>query len=434
MYLLQNIDVKGFWEDKSINFDFYKDQNFVIGVNGSGKTTLINLIGSVLYADFAVLDKIPFDSVTLTLVNAQNSNLVPIKIYVQKLLQKNSPYPDIILKVSKGKRTLFNLDLDQIEESNHFRYPTHIGRKMRRDWTAFANRYRINLKEIGINPKWLTVNRFRLSNLRSDDSSSVSLVDQKLKEIEERLIRYFSSLDNLYHELTEEFQKEIVKSLLFSQTSDEIANTIESINIEEEKKSLDEIFTLLKVKKSDFSTQLTAYFNSFQTSWEKFMDAGISIEEAEFILGVRRIHFMVDEYRKLRKKQVEIFKYRNQFVKELNALYMRKEIFINKKNEIKIRTTSGKEFNIHSLSSGEKQLLIILGEALIHENKPYIFIADEPELSLHLDWQEKLVLGLRNLNQNVQIIFATHSPDIVGQYENSIIEIEDLIKNEKKGK
>ena len=80
------------------------------------------------------------------------------------------------------------------------------------------------------------------------------------------------------------------------------------------------------------------------------------------------------------------------------------------------------------MSSGEKQLIIILGESLLQQSIPHIYIADEPELSLHVEWQEKLVSSLKELNPNSQIIFATHSPDIVSEFSKSVIKVEETIK------
>ena len=42
-----------------------------------------------------------------------------------------------------------------------------------------------------------------------------------------------------------------------------------------------------------------------------------------------------------------------------------------------------------------------------------VFIVDEPELSLHIDWQEKFVDAIQKANPNVQLILATHSPAII---------------------
>ncbi|HAM1800983.1 TPA: ATP-binding protein, partial [Listeria monocytogenes] len=54
----------------------------------------------------------------------------------------------------------------------------------------------------------------------------------------------------------------------------------------------------------------------------------------------------------------------------------------------------------------------------VNENKRGIFIVDEPELSLHLSWQKLFIEKTIELNKNIQFIFATHSPEIIGKYYN----------------
>jgi len=88
---------------------------------------------------------------------------------------------------------------------------------------------------------------------------------------------------------------------------------------------------------------------------------------------------------------------------------------------------SYRRLKLSELSSGEKQLLIILGQALLQEQKPTIFIADEPELSLHLKWQTSLTNAITSLNPKAQIIFATHSPDIVAAQQNKVIRMENML-------
>lgn len=70
--------------------------------------------------------------------------------------------------------------------------------------------------------------------------------------------------------------------------------------------------------------------------------------------------------------------------------------------------------NSISLSSGEKQLIILLTEALLQKSMPNIFIADEPELSLHIGWQRIIIEKILEMNPMAQIIVATHSPEIAG--------------------
>lgn len=79
------------------------------------------------------------------------------------------------------------------------------------------------------------------------------------------------------------------------------------------------------------------------------------------------------------------------------------------------------------LSSGEKQLLILLIEALLQRQQPYVFLADEPELSLHIAWQRNIISAIRSINPAAQIIVATHSPEIAGRFRGNIIDMEDLL-------
>ena len=104
----------------------------------------------------------------------------------------------------------------------------------------------------------------------------------------------------------------------------------------------------------------------------------------------------------------------------------RKEFHIDDRNELKVVTQSGKNLPLRLLSSGEKQLIIVLGEALLQQQKACIYIADEPELSLHVKWQESLVENLLALNENAQIVFATHSPDVVSVFGDKVFDMESV--------
>ena len=57
-------------------------------------------------------------------------------------------------------------------------------------------------------------------------------------------------------------------------------------------------------------------------------------------------------------------------------------------------------------------MLIILLTVLIQDQKNCILLMDEPEISLHYEWQKRLIEIIRELNPNVQLIIATHSPFI----------------------
>ena len=73
----------------------------------------------------------------------------------------------------------------------------------------------------------------------------------------------------------------------------------------------------------------------------------------------------------------------------------------------------GEELTAYQLSSGEKQMLVILLTVLVEDSQPYVLFMDEPEVSLHVDWQEQLIDLILKLNPNVQIILTTHSPAVI---------------------
>ncbi len=89
------------------------------------------------------------------------------------------------------------------------------------------------------------------------------------------------------------------------------------------------------------------------------------------------------------------------------------------------------EINWRDLSSGEKQLIIILLTVLLQRGEESILIMDEPEISMHIIWQSQLLDWIYQLNPNVQVIMSTHSPSIFGQgWANKIIYMEDILKKE----
>lgn len=93
---------------------------------------------------------------------------------------------------------------------------------------------------------------------------------------------------------------------------------------------------------------------------------------------------------------------------------------INFTNEtIEVNTPSGEKIGLASLSSGEKHLLYIFVQALLVGESSLMI--DEPEISMHVDWQLSLVNSLRALNENAQLIFATHSPEIMANISNDKI-------------
>lgn len=130
------------------------------------------------------------------------------------------------------------------------------------------------------------------------------------------------------------------------------------------------------------------------------------------------------------KEKIDKLRYpQNRFLDMLNELFGETGKKVDRtKNEISFLLDNQIEIKPYQLSSGEKQLLIILLTVLIQDNKQAILFMDEPETSLHIDWQQKLIGYIRELNPNIQLIIATHSPAIIMEgWLDKVFNVSDII-------
>lgn len=143
---------------------------------------------------------------------------------------------------------------------------------------------------------------------------------------------------------------------------------------------------------------------------------------------LRRIKFIsetVEKYNDLRASSLaptrRYQKLVNQFLKDSG-----KEIWFNEEGYISVKLAGvGEERPISSLSSGEAQIFTILTHLSFNPlaERDNVFIIDEPELSLHVQWQEMFVDSVMSANPNIQYIMATHSPSIILERVANCIDI-----------
>lgn len=99
---------------------------------------------------------------------------------------------------------------------------------------------------------------------------------------------------------------------------------------------------------------------------------------------------------------------------------------IRQSNEIQFEQ-DGDILTPYQLSSGEKQMLVILLTVLVQDNQAYTLFMDEPEISLHVEWQQQLISLIRSLNPNAQIVLTTHSPALImNGWMDAVTEVSDI--------
>lgn len=155
---------------------------------------------------------------------------------------------------------------------------------------------------------------------------------------------------------------------------------------------------------------------------KRFLDYQVNI-------GNRMIELLTSGNPEDAIKATEVTKPKTLFQDMIDKLFDETKKTIDRKsNEIQFYQ-NGEILTPYQLSSGEKQLLVILMTVLVENQEHYALIMDEPEISLHIDWQQSLIKNIRTLNPNVQIILSTHSPALIMDgWIDRVTEVDDISK------
>ena len=120
----------------------------------------------------------------------------------------------------------------------------------------------------------------------------------------------------------------------------------------------------------------------------------------------------------------ELFERVSTFREMANSRFRHKRMTVNEKG-INVVTDEGRTLDLERLSSGEQHELVILYELLFRTKSNSLILIDEPELSLHVLWQEQFVKDLQVTAgvSNFRAIIATHSPEIIGDRWDLTVEL-----------
>jgi len=158
---------------------------------------------------------------------------------------------------------------------------------------------------------------------------------------------------------------------------------------------------------------------------KRFLDYQVNI-------GNRIIELLTSGDPEDQMKAAEVSAPKKQFQDMIDELFADTNKKIDRKsNEIQFVQTNGngttEMITPYQLSSGEKQMLAILLTVLVENREPYALLMDEPEISLHIDWQQRLIDLIRQLNPNAQIILSTHSPALIMDgWMSNVTEVGDI--------
>lgn len=232
-----------------------------------------------------------------------------------------------------------------------------------------------------------------------------------------------SILDSSVRRLNENNEVELtngIKDIVTFTFSPEDANFIPFYVIRSFDRPLIDFGLLKKIGDQDVRTELDWQLYQLQ---RRYLDYQVNI-------GNRIIELLTSGDPEKQMMAAEISKPKTKFQDLIDELFAETGKKINRKSNEILFEQDGDILTPYKLSSGEKQMLVILLTVLVQDNAHCALFMDEPEISLHIEWQQRLITLIRNLNPNVQIILTTHSPALImNGWVDAVTEVSDITTN-----
>lgn len=426
------------------DFTFFRNVSFIVGVNGSGKTTVLRLIQALLTPSLRELIILPFAEVSIIYEEGDTT----CKVYCTKshdavsigtshtrtelsfptidadeleyIIDRSDNNPDLFeefqLKnvnhevfqfISNINAPLF-LGLDRTYKgySDHSQYRYYI----QSGTTALKTRQGLRGKRIvqgslaaGLMESQALIQEAYRRLRRSEDK-----VSERLRE--SILISTFRYVEfDLPRDGQDPAPPDWGERSKMLQRKGELQAALRNIGLSGERvtKELDEFFTKLNTL--------------FASMSGKGQARGFNIEWLINRSQIDRLSALIKIIDDNRLEVARIYAPINTFLETLKGFYgdTKKSIQVDTVGQLSIVREDNAIVPIEALSSGERQLLIIFAHLLFNEygSRSNVFIIDEPELSLHLKWQENFVSKAIEVSPKTQLIMATHSPEIIAGFE-----------------
>lgn len=426
MYKITKVVIEGFWQEYKVDCSFFESVNIVIGMNGTGKTTFMNILNAALSVDSLSLYENEFEKITVSLAFGKSTRTIKVS------KKPGFPFPTVTYQIAQKS---FNFPLFPPADEN---------RNM-----SYARR-RINMDEIGkirgelsklVSLAALSVYRFR--SLESDTpertpSKKQGPVDARLDELMQELTKYQLELSMQARDISISLQKEVLMSLLYQPETEpnQVGYAID-FNAEQEKQNLTAAYRQLGVSGNTATKRIQEHIDAVDGSVKNIKEylrikdeseeKKVAAKNLDFtpLEANRRAHKVFDMSLEAEGKIDNVFSQINVFTKMLSDFITNKKFSFEAGKLVVLHGINS--IPVSRLSSGEKQLLILFIEALLQRTRPYVFLADEPELSLHIEWQRKILPAIKQLNPNAQVIVATHSPEIAAAYPEFIMDMEEIL-------
>ncbi len=415
--MIKKITVETLWGSFQLSTEFRKKVTIFAGNNGSFKSSLLDLLSAALRVDYDTLINYEFSRIIVTLGWDEAEELIVSRKVEEKGIS-------IVCKLGEMAESVYFIPGEELRTGLYYgNEQSPVAKKIKE---------RITVSWL---PEFRTARSSRYGRkarpARLHRESADSPINRKLDALMDRMANYLLSLNEQNNANIKTLQKDILTQMWSAVSAHEINDSlpIQEENIGEAQATLIKLFKTL-----NFPPETVEDILHKMTQLRKTLAAGNdqSDEVAQLYLRTRKLAESFVAYDSERKR---IFKYAFRFIETLNEFMPGKEFEFKSGHgngqkilDITLKGTST-HLELADLSSGEKQLIVLLAESLLQAGKPSLLIADEPELSLHISWQRKILRAILRLNPDVQIVVATHAPEIAAAFPENVINMKSVIRS-----
>lgn len=428
---LNRITIKKLYDHFDYDVTLNQDLTILYGSNGSGKTTILDIISKIVTGEIISLVNYKFDEITLYYKKDIEDSSIVIKSFGEYIYNEIPIEEDIYIgkkfeiTFNKKKYTIDNFGDN--DKTTHYTFLKEIKSTFNYVYLPINRKFSLN---DNINKR-----KFVSSKHRGEDSMDAVLT----------LIRgNFIDTSSKINYINDKFRNEILSNLIdfnMSNEKEDIFEYIKQIHYYKEhpqklRKLMNRYILFLidlNIIHERESVKYTNFIELYIIALEEFDDAdkGVPTDLILKLHEINKLQKTIELAKKVESEKNEIYNPIRLFLDIVNTFINssgtdEKQIIIGPRGIPRLRTKySEKGIPLKHLSSGEKQIITFFANLVFNVSKKGsgIFIVDEPELSIHLTWQSMFLEKALGINSNVQFIFATHSPEIIGPYYDKTVEL-----------
>ncbi len=420
---ITSIKIEGFKSSNvTATIDFKHAISILYGLNGSGKTTVLKIIHAILAQNEEILLREQVQKVTIGLKDSSDSD-TKVKLSFNNKDKKYNWTEIDFSELSQSKSLLIGVQRGiQVNASTlspsliyEFLIHSNISRDIFKTSINDRSKIRFFADELANFANRNRTNVRRTPNRLIPEGQHITLEDVNIDLIEESLKAAFNNVKRkislkIYNALFETFALAIddhkISEITIPTDIVDIVRDNQVKLIEALEDSPENEFKHLVIEKvREFSNSSDAKLSANKLFSKLLLKIVEELEHEKEELGTLNI-------------LIELF----------NSLLSDKKKIIIDREGIKV-VTNGGAHSLNQLSSGERHLLTFLATILLDgQNRDFIFI-DEPEISLNILWQEKLIDLIHRMAPNTQLIVASHSQSIAENHLSSLTQIEKVLKN-----